>query len=84
MRKRRPHPAMARSGHAGASALMMASMISWPQQLVDSVTGLPGRGCTIVPSRVIKVMGRNAPSFFGVSGSIRYDSATTTPEYVFG
>ena len=31
MRKRRPQPAMARSGQAGASALMIASMISWPQ-----------------------------------------------------
>ena len=39
MRKRRPQPAMARSGQAGASALMIASMISWPQWLVESVTG---------------------------------------------
>ena len=50
---------------------MIASMISWPQQLVESVTGLPGRGWTIVPSRVITVIGRKAPSFLGVSGSIR-------------
>ena len=34
---------------------MIASMISWPQQLVESVTGLPGRGWTIVPSRVMTV-----------------------------
>ena len=39
MRKRRPQPAMARSGQAGASALMIASAISCAQWLVASVTG---------------------------------------------
>ena len=71
IRKRRPQPAIARSGQAGASALMIASMISWPQWLVQSVTGAPGFAQTTVPSFAITVSGRKAPSFFGVSGSIR-------------
>ena len=50
---------------------MIASMISWPQQLVHSVTGAPGRGHTTVPSFAITSNGRKAPSFFGVCGSIR-------------
>ena len=53
MRKRRPQPAIARSGQAGASALMIASMISWPQWLVASVTGAPGLAHTTVPGRAI-------------------------------
>ena len=31
MRKRRPHPASARPGQAGASARIIASAISWAQ-----------------------------------------------------
>ena len=62
---------MARSGQAGASALMIASMISWAQWLVQSVTGAPGLAQTTVPSLAITESGRNAPSFLGVSGSIR-------------
>src|SRR5205823_10660361 len=84
MRNRRPQPAIARSGQAGAKALMIASMISWPQWLVANVTGAPGRAHTTVPSLAMTVTGRKVPSFFGVSGSIRYDSATTTDEYMFG
>ena len=38
MRNRRPHPAITRSGHAGASARMIASMISCAQWLVARVT----------------------------------------------
>ena len=75
---------MARSGQAGASALMIASMISWPQWLVQSVTGAPGRAQTTVPSFAITLTGRKAPSFFGVCGSIRYASATTTAERMLG
>ena len=71
IRKRRPQPAIARSGHAGASALMTASMISWAQWLVQSVTGAARRAHTTVPSRATTVRGRKAPSFFGVCGSIR-------------
>jgi len=47
----------------------MASAISCAQWLVASVTGAGGRGCTIVPSRVITFTGRNAPEFFGVRES---------------
>ena len=71
MRKRRPQPAIARSGQDGASALMIASMISWPQWLVARVTGMPGLAHTTVPGRATTEIGRNVPSFFGVCGSIR-------------
>src|SRR5215470_5870994 len=71
MRKRRPQPAMARSGQAGASALITASMISLAQWLVHNVTGAPASAHTTVPGLAITVSGRNAPSFFGVSGSIK-------------
>ncbi len=71
MRKRRPQPAMARSGQAGASALMIASMISCPQWLVHSVTGAPAFAQTTVPGLAITLIGRKVPSFFGVCGSIR-------------
>ena len=71
MRKRRPHPAITRSGQAGASARMIASMISCAQWLVASVTGAPSRAHTTVPSRAMTSSGRNVPSFFGVSGSMR-------------
>src|SRR5205085_4927508 len=84
MRKRRPQPAIARSGQAGANALMIASIISCPQWLVASVTGAPGLAHTTVPGFATTLSGRKVPSFFGVSGSIRYDSATTTDEYMFG
>ena len=55
----------------GDLAAMIASMISWPQWLVHSVTGAPGFAQTTVPSFAITLTGRNAPSFLGVSGSIR-------------
>ena len=71
MRKRRPQPAIARSGQAGASALMIASMISWPQWLVARVTGAPGLAQTTVPGLAMTSSGRKVPSFFGVCGSIR-------------
>ena len=71
IRKRRPQPAIARSGQAGASALMIASRISWAQWLVASVTGAPGLAQTTVPGLAMISSGRNVPSFFGVSGSIR-------------
>ena len=44
IRKRRPQPAMARSGQECRSALMMASTISFEQWLVHSVTGRAGIG----------------------------------------
>ena len=84
MRKRRDQPAMARSGHARASALMTASAISCAQWLVASVTGAGGRGCTIVPSRVITFTGRKVPEFFGVRGSMRNASAMCTEDIVLG
>ena len=84
MRKRRPQPAIARSGQAGARALMTASMISWAQWFVASVTGAPSFAHTTVPGFAITVSGRNMPSFFGVCGSIRYASAMTTAERMFG
>ena len=71
MRNRRPQPAIARSGQAAASALMIASMISCEQWLVHSVTGAPGIAHTTVPCFAITSIGRKAPSFFGVCGSIR-------------
>ena len=58
-------------GQAGASALMIASMISWPQWLVAKVTGAPGLAQTTVPGLAMTVIGRKVPSFFGVCGSIR-------------
>ena len=70
MRKRRPQPAIARSGQAGASALMIASMISWPQWLVHSVTGAPGRAQTTVPSLAITVQ---RPERAVVLGRLRVD-----------
>ena len=63
---------------------MIASMISWPQWLVHSVTGLPSSGHTTVPRFASTSTGRKVPSFFGVCGSIRNDSATATAERVFG
>ena len=71
MRNRRDHPARTRSGQLGASALMIASAISWAQWFVESVTGAGGRGHTIVPSLAFTVTGRKVPSFFGVRGSMR-------------
>ena len=71
MRKRRLQPAMARSGQAGASALMMASTISLAQWLVQSVTGALPSAHTTVPGRAVTLSGRKVPSFFGTSGSIR-------------
>src|SRR6266699_6690365 len=79
MRKRRPQPAMARSGQAEASALITASMISLPQWLVHKVTGAPALAHTTVPGLAITLSGRKAPSFFGVSESIKYASAAATP-----
>src|SRR5262245_35815624 len=84
MRKRRPHPAMTRSGHAGARALMIASAISWAQWLVARVTGAGGFGFTMVPFRAITVTGLKVPSFFGVRGSIRKASAMCTADMVLG
>ena len=54
---------------------MIASMISWAQWLVASVTGAGGFGCTIVPGLVSTFTTRNEPEFFGVRGSMRYASA---------
>ena len=71
MRKRRPHPAMARSGQAGASARMIASAISCAQWFVASVTGAAGLGQTIVPCLAITRTGRKVPEFLGVRGSMR-------------
>jgi hypothetical protein len=52
--------------------------------LVAKVTGAPGFAQTTVPGFAMTVIGRKVPSFFGVSGSIRYERATTTAEYMFG
>ena len=71
IRKRRPQPAIARSGQAADSALMIASRISWAQWFVASVTGAPGFAQTTVPGFATIVSGRKVPSFFGVSGSMR-------------
>ena len=71
MRKRRLQPAIARSGHEADSALMIASTISFEGWLVHSVTGRPGSAHTMVPCFAITFSGRSAPSFFGISGSIR-------------
>ena len=46
-------------------------MISCAQWLVHSVTGAGGSAHTTVPGLALTVSGRNAPSFFGVSGSMR-------------
>src|SRR5512132_1444367 len=83
IRKRRPHPAIARSGHAGARALMIASAISCAQWFVQSVTGAGAWAHTTVPSRATTFSGRNVPSFFGVSGSIRYARAIATADRMF-
>jgi len=69
-RKRRPQPAIARSGQAGANALITASMSSLPQWLVHNVTGAGALAHTTVPGLAMTLSGRKAPSFFGVSGSI--------------
>src|SRR5260370_34788905 len=49
IRKRRPHPAIARSGQDVDNALMIASPISFDGWLVHSVTGRPGPPPTTVP-----------------------------------
>src|SRR5918996_5077912 len=84
MRKRRPQPAIARSGAAGASALMIDSAISCAQWLVDSVTGAGGFGLTIVPGRAITFTGRDVPQFFGIRGSRRDAKAMCTADMVLG
>src|ERR1700730_3861812 len=84
IRNRRDHPAITRSGHAPASALITASPISWPQWLVDSVTGAGGNGHTTVPCFARTVTGRNVPSFLGIAGSIRYARAINTADIVLG
>ena len=84
MRKRRPHPARTRVGQAGASALITDSAISWAQWFVQRVKGAGGLAQTTVPTLATTVSGRNVPSFFGVSGSIRYASAIATAERMFG
>src|SRR3989449_11778507 len=84
MRKRRPQPAIARSGQAGASALMIASAMSWAQWLVASVTGAGGYGQTIVPCRAITLTGREGPGVFGGRGSIRSANAMGPPHLGVG
>src|SRR4029453_19485812 len=84
IRKRRPHPGSTRSGHAGASARIIASAISWAQWFVARVTGAGGNGHTIVPCRAITFTGRKVPEFFGVSGSMRYAKAMWIDAMVFG
>ena len=58
-------------GQDAASALTIASTISFEGWLVHSVTGRPGSAQTMVPCLAITFSGRSAPSFFGISGSIR-------------
>ncbi len=82
MRSRRPQPPIARSGHAGASATMIASMISLEQWLVHIVTGAPSRAQTMVPSFSTTFSGRNAPSFLVMSGSSRKAKAIATADWV--
>ena len=65
MRKRRPQPAMTRSGQEFASALMMASAISCAQWLVASVTGAGGNGHTIVPCLRDDLDGPERPRVLG-------------------
>ena len=84
MRKRRPQPASTRVGQAGASALITDSAISCAQWFVQRVSGAGGFAHTTVPALAITVSGRNVPSFFGVSGSIRYARAMATAERMFG
>src|SRR2546428_12659621 len=71
IRKRRPHPAIARSGQAGASARMIASAISWAQWFVASVTGAGGEGQTIVPRLAVTLTGPNVPEVFRRRGPMR-------------
>src|SRR4030081_1732358 len=78
IRKRRPHPAIARSGHEADIALTMASTISFEGWLVHSVTGRPGSAQTMVPCLATSLSGRNAPAFFGISASIKQAKAITT------
>ena len=82
MRRRRPQPPIARSGQAGASATMIASMISLEQWLVHMVTGAPSRAQTMVPSFNTTCSGRNAPSFLVMSGSSRKAKAIATADCV--
>src|ERR1700742_3345167 len=71
IRKRRPQPAIARSGHDCDIALTIASTISFDGWLVHSVTGRPGSAHTTVPCFAITLRGRSAPEFLGMSASIR-------------
>ena len=50
---------------------------------MQSVTGAGATAHASVPSRAITVTGRNVPSFFGMSGSIRYASAMATDARMF-
>src|SRR5438094_7003131 len=84
MRKRRDQPASTRPGHERASALIIASAISCAQWFVARVPGAGGRGCTMVPSGVITLTGRDAPESFGVRGVIRNASAMYTADIVSG
>src|SRR5665647_1901256 len=78
IRKRRLHPAIARSGHDADRALTIASTISFDGWLVQSVTGRPGSAQTMVPCFAMTVSGRREPEFLGISASIRYAKAITT------
>src|SRR5262249_4790836 len=73
-----------RSGQAGASALITDSAISCAQWFVQRVSGAGGLAHTTVPAFAITVSGRNVPSFFGVSGSLRYARAMATADRLCG
>src|SRR3982751_7151725 len=57
IRKRRPQPAIARSGQDADSAFTMASTISLEGWLVHSVTGRPGSDQTMVACLAITLRG---------------------------
>src|SRR2546428_11550517 len=84
IRKRRPHPAIARSGQAGASARMIASAISWAQWFVASVTGAGGEGQTIVPRFAMTLTGRDGSGVFGGRGAMRQGDAMCPADIVVG
>ena len=75
MRKRRPQPAIARSGHEADSALTMASTISFEGWLVHNVTGKNGYSSI---EGLFNQMAQEIPAFNGVTWAALGDKVYAT------